>query len=88
MLEFEAKRWTPLSNILLILWQVKLTEMLNDLDNNRCMLVSITDTVKFDNSNSLRKSKCLDYWVEVLEPILEHEAVGFQEPMRFDQDKD
>ena len=44
------------------------------------------DIVKFDNSYSLRRSKFLDYWVELLEPVYEDEEVGYQEPMRWNPD--
>ncbi|XP_072043618.1 SEC14-like protein 2 [Amphiura filiformis] len=47
-----------------------------------------TYIVKFDNSYSIRKSKTLDYWIEVLEPLHENEDVGFQEPMKFDHSKE
>ena len=47
-----------------------------------------SDTVKFDNSYSLTKSKSLDYWMEVLEPLYDNEEVGYQEPLRFDYSKE
>lgn len=48
-----------------------------------------TYIVKFDNSYSLTRSKVLDYYVEVLEPLLDNaEDVAYQEPIRFDTTKE